>query len=226
MKKNCQSDDSFLLGVCGPTGAGKSTLGRIIAQEAKCEFLPEPIPHETLEAFKTAPVENGWLLQKEILTRKLDAYRRLHPCKRIVMDRTIAEDRTVFFEMHHTLGFLSLAHLNHLRGLSNQIETEIGLPNAVIFVTAETQVLRKRMLEDCRPQWLIDCLPIQLSLYDAFLRSLQQRHITIDSTQLTLSDLNEISTWICETMKDVNLDAEEHPTAKRFGLRWKNKIQS
>jgi hypothetical protein len=63
---------------------------------ATAQFQKQPLLQTSLQAFKTAPVENGWLLQKEILTRKLDAYRRLHPCKRIVMNRTIAEDRTVF----------------------------------------------------------------------------------------------------------------------------------
>src|SRR5437762_2413458 len=112
--------NSFLLAVCGPTGAGKSTLGALIAKRARCQFIAEPIPKETLEAFSKNPVENGFVLQREILGVKISKFRKVSDAKCIVMDRTIAEDRQVFFNLHHSLGFLSGADVQTLLEKSYQ----------------------------------------------------------------------------------------------------------
>jgi deoxyadenosine/deoxycytidine kinase len=209
-----------LLGVGGPTGAGKSTLGRIIAGKARGQFLPEPFPKEALEAFRLEPVQNGSRLQRAFIMEKLAKYRAIKNAAYVVMDRTIAEDREVFTQMHYRLGFITAEELPGIQALSHQAESEIGSPNALIYLTAEERILKSRMISDGRPPWLIECLAGQLSLYERFFKSLSVPRLRIDSTHLELCDLEEIAQWIVETLPTSEAPVRKDGTAIRFNLQW------
>jgi deoxyadenosine/deoxycytidine kinase len=210
----------FLLGVSGPTGSGKSTLGRIIASKARGQFLAEPFPKEALEAFQKEPAKNGSRLQRAFLMDKLSNYKATEKTACLVMDRTIAEDREVFLEMHYRLGFITDEQLPVIQALSHEVEAEIGLPDALIYLTADEKVLRSRMISDGRPPWLIECLPSQISLYERFFTSISLPRVRIDSTHLELTDLEDIAQWIVETGPTSDAPFRKDVTVPRFDLQW------
>lgn len=190
----------FILGVCGPTGSGKSTLTAIIATAQNVGVVHEPIPQELLDAFAEAPVQFGLALQSEIISARLRARRELRSVATIVLDRTIQEDREVFFNLHYYLGYLTPAELTDLRNQSEEIEVAIGRPHAVVFLTATPKILTDRMSKDNRPTWLIKTLELQLELYEKFEKHLGTPCLKIDTTELESTDLAEVASWIQTTM--------------------------
>jgi deoxyadenosine/deoxycytidine kinase len=190
----------------------------MLSAQSNIGLVQEPTPQESLEAFANSPIQLGWSLQKEILSAKAFAAQQLRSYKIIVFDRTIEEDREVFLNLHHTLGFLTSMQLNNLRRYSIRLESLIGKPNAVIYVTAEPKTLKSRMLQDDRPSWLVEALDLQLELYETFEEHLRGPCLRLDTTYLSLAHLADIASWINATMMDAYHGLCSNN--EQFNIRW------
>jgi len=196
--------EHFNLGICGPTGAGKSTIARAIATLPRVSLIPEIIPEKLLERFVNEPRKYAYDLQREIVTSRLDMWMKARFSPIIVWDRTAEEDREVFFNLHFRLGFLSATQLEKLRQLSFEVEASAGKPDAMIYVSASVESLKKRLINDGKPNWLLDTLDLQLSMYREYQAHLPCVQLEIDTTVTEPSQLVNLSTWIYDTMMEAS----------------------
>ena len=184
-----------LLALHGPTGSGKSTLSKLLAKKMGGYLIPEPIPTRVLDGIQLTEFE----VQKQILCSKRKALQNLNDANCAILDRTIAEDREVFLTLHRQLGNLNTDELLQLQALSRQIESEVTEPTAIVCIRAKYEHLIGRMILDGRPTWVIDHLGAQLSLYERIPSPKDVPYVEIDSSALSLSDLDEVANWIART---------------------------
>jgi deoxyadenosine/deoxycytidine kinase len=196
----------YQLALSGPTGVGKSTLTQLIATQAHAYLVPEPHPKKELEAFEQAPAAAALALQTAFIQAKARAISNLPHTPCLIIDRTI-QDREVFSRLHHQMGYLTQDELTHLYRLSYAAERTIGKPDAAILLTAEANVLYKRMRAGNRPGWLIKSLPQQLELYDRYIGSLDVPHLVIDTTHFDHSDVCNLAATVAQTMGGLTANA-------------------
>ena len=161
--------------------------------------LQEPIP-----ARVTDPAQrlDGYALQVEILKAKAEAGKRFAlSAETMVLDRTIAEDREVFFRLHQHLGSLSPTRVAELVALSDEVERVAGLePTALVLLRARSDVLRARMISDGRPTWLIESLEHQLTLYEDYYAQVGVPRLSVDTSMFNLGDMRRLALFVHATL--------------------------
>ena len=208
----------FMLAVSGPTGAGKSTIAKMIGQHDGVELARERIPRQLFLEFSVNPRKYCYELQKQIVLSRAKEIGVLK--SRIqVIDRTICEDIEVFFRLHRELGYLTERQLIDLLKIAKRYEVKIGSPDAIVFVTAKPFRLKERMIIQENPVFLIESINIQLRLYERWRNGIDNPVLDIENTNLTMDQLQSITEWIYYTLP--KLEAGEAPKFNFLDFNWK-----
>jgi deoxyadenosine/deoxycytidine kinase len=173
-----------IIWLSGPTGAGKTTLGRSLRKNGY-SVVEENIPEDLFREFATDPVPNCEALQRHLMQSRFDGWREVEAAPRIAFDRSIDEDFEVFCRMHRQTGlltdsqFASLAHFG--RGLQNQIPA----PDLIVFVTSGIANLSARIQHSNAPPTVTENLGCQISLYSKWLEHRTEEVLTLDTSRLS-----------------------------------------
>lgn len=190
----------FNLALSGPTGSGKTTLSKMLENECNFDLVKEEIPHELFLKFQHNPKKYCFDYQKEIIKSRYKNY--LSGINYIkIIDRTPDEDVEVFCALYNNLGFLSSSELKQLRNILCVSSSVIGHIDVTIYVTANANTLKSRLLKRGEPPILIDNLPLQLELYKNWENNNLKSIIEIDNTYLSLTNLDNIAELIAESIK-------------------------
>lgn len=192
-----------IIGISGPCGSGKSTFTKLIADILKVNLIEEPIPLDILNDFNNSQTKNSFTLQTAFIQGKIDGIKRHSDYPTIIFDRTIEEDREVFFQLHYSLGFLTSDQLVKLIDFSEQAEKEIGKANKSIILTANLETLNSRIVADTknkRPDWLLNSMSEQFSLYEKWKNSKSEDTVIIDTSSMTLEDIKKLAIEIAPTL--------------------------
>ncbi|MBU4319705.1 MAG: deoxynucleoside kinase [Nitrospinae bacterium] len=184
--------NKFIIGIGGPCGSGKSTFTKIFSGFLNIQLIDEPIPKDILDAFESNPSTYSFSLQEAIIKGKIQGVDKLNNSKTILFDRTIEEDREVFFKLHNNLGFLNNDELLKLISISKNAENHIGKLNKLILLTARPDILIQRIKNDnnhIRPSWLVDSMTEQIKLYSEWDTFQNPDNIKIDTSEMTIADL-------------------------------------
>ncbi len=191
------------VGVSGPTGAGKTSIVRFLANHYGCQNIDEKVPSSLLDAFPSSPSEFGFTLQFEIISAKLRGARSVQGMDCRVLDRTIEEDRDVFFNLHYQLGSISKRQLEWLIKYSEEVETSLGSPDLIVYLNSDVEKLRERMTQRRNPRWLLESLETQLELYKAWAAKISVPYVEVDTTLLLPEDLYRFGDWVFRSMRGV-----------------------
>lgn len=209
---------SFSLAISGPTGAGKSTLARMIGSHKGVTVVSEKIPDQLFRKFYDNPHRYCYSLQQQIIQNRAKKFKGANQQIRVI-DRMVHEDIEVFANLHKELGFLNEKHVSELRDIATPLKKDLGTPDAIVFITAKPFKLRERMKTKSAPFFLIDSIDLQISLYKTWRNKLDGPILDIDNTSLSYRQLQNIADWIYGTLP--NLISGEDPRFDEIDLSWK-----
>lgn len=144
-----QTERAFIVGLSGPTGAGKSSIGQLLARRPAVTLVPEPDPgvrlSETLQR-ETHSVEEieRWIVRERQLRSK-QVVQNASSDDTVIIDRVPAEDRDVFFRLHYEAKLIDGASLARLGRFFDVEVSDQFQPNIIIFVTADEATIKARI---------------------------------------------------------------------------------
>lgn len=74
----------MIVWISGPTGAGKSSLARVLSVALGYGLIQEKLPKELFSAFTSDPVRHCALLQEEIMHSRFQEWRTMSHSSRVV----------------------------------------------------------------------------------------------------------------------------------------------
>ncbi|KQV78113.1 hypothetical protein ASC90_27185 [Rhizobium sp. Root1220] len=174
----------------GPTGTGKTSFASALADwgyTALRESIPEPI----FQRFRNDPRSHCAELQAAIIHARVAAWKSLRVSEKIVFDRSIDEDASIFCRMHFENGLLSRDEYDALAKLAKEAEQEVPKPDLTIFLRGPVEPLLARLRATGHPSVIIDSLPRQLDLYDQWIAAQTGPILQMDNTRCTLESFGK-----------------------------------
>lgn len=207
----------LVIGIAGPCGAGKTTLAAAFEKLSDVGVVGEPIFPDLSETLSIPRSDTGALLQDRILRGRAEAAASVKDAI-IVLDRSVAEDREVFFPLHRHLGSLSEHDEQRLSGVAEAMELAIGVPVAMVILTASIDTLQRRARDDGRPEWLVESLPLQLELYHRWLRAIEVPFVIVNTDHIGSEAFPAVAEWIVASA--LQAIAAGDAILPELGLKW------
>lgn len=206
------------IAISGPTGSGKSTLARLLTCSPGFALVEEPSPTPLLREFSQNPNASCFPLQREIISERIKNETRIAGSNILILDRTVLEDLSVFVNLYHQRGLLSDSERRDLILMGEDLSGQTAKPDAFIFLSADVNTLRRRIVSAGAPVVVVQLLDRQISLYEQWMQSLSTVHLKIDTTLTTISELTAIAAWIQLTLSQALAGGKM--TNLKFGLSW------
>jgi deoxyadenosine/deoxycytidine kinase len=212
---------SFQIGISGLTGSGKTTLISLMKKRKDLFIVPENVPEELFVKFSISPKTECFNLQNEIVQNRIKEYSKIPKnTSVIIFDRTLAEDREIFFKLHNSLGFLDKFQFNLLNNISFDAELETKGVDLIIFIKSSIRTLEKRLSSIFIPKFLFDSLSLQQSFYKNWLNTIKCPVLIIDNDKITKNNLDQIGSWIIENFD--NIIGKDYPAPQSKNVSWEN----
>lgn len=193
-----------VISISGPSGTGKTTLSGFFGNIDKVSVVKEPISDELLKNFSNSPKRYAYSLQEHIITQRFESFNAIKnnsDTRVIVFDRTLTEDREVFFKLHNSIGWLSNNEIINLKKIIDRYISKIEKYDKFrIGLTAPTNILMERLQKDkfhIRPEWLLQSLPRQNELYNNWYVKTEFEKI-IDTSIFDIDNLESVSKSLIE----------------------------
>jgi deoxyadenosine/deoxycytidine kinase len=102
----------------------------------------------------------------------------------IVSERSLSEDCAVFVPLHLGLEHLEVFQVNLLRTRCNELIRQTPPVSSVLYLTASSDVLRRRLERDGSVPWLVSSLSEQVELYEVWYAKLRVPKLRIDTSRI------------------------------------------
>jgi deoxyadenosine/deoxycytidine kinase len=181
----------MIVWISGPTGAGKSSFANLFCALGFV-VIQEKLPEERFRDFATNPIQNCARLQEMIMRSRFERWQELSDSPRIVFDRSIDEDVSIFCRMHHELGFLDEQHYEKLRDIAFELQRQMPNPDLTIFMCPERRVLTERVTESTHPSLIVQSLNRQLLLYSEWLATRPEDILRLDNSACRLRIVQQL----------------------------------
>lgn len=174
----------LIIWLSGPTGGGKTSIAHSLRQ-CGLSIVEECLPEDLFRSFATKPIEHCEALQRYVMSARLNGWRTVATSNSVVFDRSIDEDIEVFCRMHKAAGLLTQSQFDALADLANELQEQMPDPDLIVFITAESRVLLRRLREGGAPGPIVESLDAQISLYSRWLKSRAQHVMGLDTTRMS-----------------------------------------
>lgn len=134
--------------IVGVPGVGKSTLGRILAEDLKWTLMPEPVEENPyLEGYYRKPEEYAFKMQTYLLHERyiqaLEAQNSKNPC---VLDASMHVN-DIFSSLQYRTGIMPEADYNVYKALSSTLHSQVRPPDLIVYLRCPVSVAVKRILK-------------------------------------------------------------------------------
>ena len=110
------------------------------------------------EAFAANPSRHCEAVQEALMRARHDQYQLRSDKLKVVFDRSVDEDISVFCRIHRASGYLDALSFSRLEALAAELEAELPSPDLIIYLSANETVLRQRMDVVGHPKLIVDSL--------------------------------------------------------------------
>jgi len=111
---------------------------------------------------------------------------------RLIFDRSVDEDFHVFCRMHWEAGLLGDLQYEHLRELSQTLQSAMPEPDLILFICPERRILAERVTEDSHPPLIVRRLDRQVDLYADWLSKRRNDILRLDNSACSLEAIRRM----------------------------------
>lgn len=131
----------------GVVGAGKTTLGEILAKELSIDFFQEPyVDNPFLDKFYSNKERYSLLSQMYFLNKRMDVIEEASRLKSCVMDRSIYGD-FLFAKMHLKNGFMTQEEFALYKAFWEKMIAYREVPKLIIYLDINVENAIKKINE-------------------------------------------------------------------------------
>lgn len=188
---NASGGFTLIIWLSGPTGSGKTSLVSAFSQLGY-SVVQEDVPTRLFEAFAADPLTHCEAVQEALMRSRRDQYQLLSDKLKVVFDRSVNEDLSVFCRIHLASGYLNALSFSRLEALAAELEAELPSPDLIIYLTASESVLQQRMDVVGHPKPIVDSLAEQIRLYDEWISCRSEGVVKIDNSNCPPAVLDAI----------------------------------
>jgi deoxyadenosine/deoxycytidine kinase len=150
------------------------------------------------EAFAANPSRYCEAVQEALMRARHDQYQLRSDKLKVVFDRSVDEDISVFCRIHRASGYLDASSFSRLEALAAELEADLPSPDLIIYLSANETVLRQRMDVVGHPKLIVDSLAEQVRLYDEWISCRSESVVKIDNSNCPPAMLDAIvKGWLC-----------------------------
>jgi len=146
MDPSKDTNNGLIIGISGNIGAGKTTIGKLLAEHLNAEFYQEPVNDLLLQQFLANPDKYAYAFQLYMLTRRQLNYALAEENKKYgkitVIDRTLRCDK-VFACQQHTNNSITDDELRIYKSVYDDFMPY--KPDVVIHLDASIDTLMQRI---------------------------------------------------------------------------------
>lgn len=198
----------------GVVGAGKTTLGEILAKELSIDFFQEPyVDNPFLSKFYSDKERYSLLSQMYFLNKRMDVIEEASKLKSCIMDRSIYGD-FLFARMHLKNGFMSQEEFFLYESFWKKFIAYREVPSLIIYLEVSTDNAIKKINErgrECELNVEREYWNFLNKEYSDFFNSYNQSPIVkvnIDNLDIrdNEKDREKFFSIVKEKLKEINLN--------------------
>jgi len=150
----------------------------------------ESAPAQLFADFVKDPERHCSNLQEALMRSRHSQWQALLDRKKIVFDRSLEEDFSIFCRMHSKSGLIDDETLQELEGLCRELQEDMPVPNLVVYLFADIETLTSRI--QGHPHVIRDHLGAQLELYEEWISERTESIVRLDNSKCQLENIISI----------------------------------
>lgn len=176
----------MIIWLSGPTGAGKTTMAEFLAAVGY-SVVRESVPAQLFADFVKSPQLYCSRVQDVLMRSRHSQWQALSDRNRVVFDRSIDEDVSIFCRMHGMFGLIDDETLQALNTLWRELKENMPAPDLILYLSADMDTLADRI--EGHPNVIRDHLEMQLRLYDEWISGRPESVVKLDNSKCRLESL-------------------------------------